>query len=346
MENNRSDAPTLVFEAGGTTTRAALYHPRTDTIGPVIRRRTPSFHHVGLPPGPRLRGLFYDSLEELRRELLSSALPSRVAVAFPGPVTTSSDVLAAPTLWGEDPALPPGEVIQALRRQWPGADVHLLNDVTAAGYYYVSGTGGDLCVVAVGTGIGQKVFLGGRPALGTGGRGGEIGHWRVDWSPDAPVCHCGGRGHLNPLASGTATRYLVERAARADPEAFEASALHALTGGDPAHFTNDAFVRAAAERDSFTWAIAERMAQWLGRAVAAIHLAVGVERFVITGGLALALGEPYRVALCEAASEGAWPNGLDWNAAVELGTGGDLAGLVGAGRYARASSDAPLSRYR
>ena len=77
-----------------------------------------------------------------------------------------------------------------------------------------------------------------------------------------------------------------------------------------------------------------------------LHLAVLAVTSVVAGGLALALGEPYRVALCEAASEGAWPNGLDWNAAVELGTGGDLAGLVGAGRYARASSDAPLSRYR
>lgn len=336
------DAPeVLVFEVGGTTTRAALYRPQTDAVGPVLRRRTPSFHHLGLPPGPRLRGLLYDSLEELGGALLPSGLPRRVAVAFPGPVTPSGAVLAAPTLWGEDPALPPEEVLQALRQRWPGAAVHLLNDVTATGYFYLSGDDEDLCVVAVGTGIGQKVFLGGRPVLGAGGRGGEIGHWRVDGSPDAPACHCGGRGHLNPLASGTATRRLVESAARAAPEAFEASALCALVDGDLARFTNAAFVRAATEEDAFTWAIADRMAQWLGKALAAIHLAVGVERFVIAGGFALALGEPYRAALAAAAAEGAWPNGLDWDAAVELGTEGDVAGLVGAGRYAHACSPPP-----
>ena len=347
MRSSRPEAPeVLVFEVGGTTTRAALYRPQTDALGPVIRRRTPSFHHVGRPPGPPLRRLLYDLLEELREALHPSSHPRRVAVAFPGPVTASGSVLAAPSMWGDDPALPPDEVRDALRRLWPGADVHLLNDVTAAGFRYLSGTEDDLCIVAVGTGIGQKVFLGGRPVLGAGGRGGEIGHQRLDWSPEAPVCQCGGRGHLSALASGTATRRHVESAAREAPKAFEASGLHALLGGDLGRFTNAAFVRAAAEGDAFTCAIAERMAWWLGQALAAVHLAVGVERFVIIGGFALALGEPYRAAVGAAAAEGAWENGLDWDAAVELGADGDLAGLVGAGRYAHAYSGAllPLPR--
>jgi glucokinase len=74
--------------------------------------------------------------------------------------------------------------------------------------------------------------------------------------------------------------------------------------------------------------------QPLGQAMAAIHLAVGVERFVLTGGFAFALGEPYRRMVADAADTSSWQIGFRWNEAVEFGIPDDDQGMVGAGLFA------------
>ena len=79
-----------------------------------------------------------------------------------------------------------------LRELWPEASIVLMNDVTAAGYRYLRDPDENLCVITVSSGIGHKVFIDGKPALGPSGRGGEIGHWRMDDSPGSPRCECGG----------------------------------------------------------------------------------------------------------------------------------------------------------
>src|SRR5438132_123971 len=72
----------------------------------------------------------------------------------------------------------------------------------------------------------------------------------------------------------------------------------------------------------------------LGQALASLHLGVGVERFVVIGGFALALGERYRQELVDAMAASAWNLDTDWNAMLELGINDDDAGLLGAGRFA------------
>jgi glucokinase len=75
----------------------------------------------------------------------------------------------------------------------------------------------DLVMVALGTGIGGALILGGRLFTGAGGMAGEIGHVSVaPW--DGPLCRCGRRGCLGALAPGrafTGTRDEVERAVEA-----------------------------------------------------------------------------------------------------------------------------------
>jgi glucokinase len=60
----------------------------------------------------------------------------------------------------------------------------------------------DLLYVAVGTGIGGALILGGELWRGAGGFAGEIGHVCVDRA--GPVCGCGRRGCAHLYASGTA----------------------------------------------------------------------------------------------------------------------------------------------
>ena len=75
-------------------------------------------------------------------------------------------------------------------------------------------------------------------------------------------------------------------------------------------------------------------ARLLGRALAGIHTATGVERFIVFGGFALALGEGYRRELARAAAEACWDLGQAWDRLIELGCHGDDHGLIGAAHFA------------
>jgi glucokinase len=208
----------------------------------------------------------------------------------------------------------------------------VVNDVTAAGYRYLSRPDDDLCMVTVSSGIGHKVFLHGRPVLGPHGRGGEIGHVRVDFSDDAPICDCGGRGHLGAVASGRGSRFQVSRLAALAPAAFARSQLGRQVGAHVDRVDNAAIVQAFHREDPWTVGLLRRMAQPLGQVLATVHATLGIERFVIVGGFALALGPAYRVLLAEAAASCCWALGGNWDEMIELGQADDDAGLIGAGR--------------
>ena len=97
-------------------------------------------------------------------------------------------VLAAPTVWG--PAQrEPVDLRSAFQAIWPRAEVVLLNDVAAAGYRFLRSAREDLCVITVGSGIGNKTFIGGRPVTGAQGRGGGSRARVPDVSPSQP-CGC------------------------------------------------------------------------------------------------------------------------------------------------------------
>src|SRR5207247_836890 len=110
-------------------------------------------------------------------------------------------VMAAPTIWGRRTEVAV-DLVSELRGLWPAANIVLENDVSAAGYRFLRSADEDLCVVTVSSGIGNKVFIQGRPMIGPAGRGGEIGHCRVDASPTAALCNCGEHGHLGAVSSG------------------------------------------------------------------------------------------------------------------------------------------------
>ena len=304
----------LVFDVGGTKTRAGLYDPIRSGLVRIVSAATPN--HLDFPESPfeELRARLLSLMRRLAGELTDGGAVEGVAVAFAGPVDGSGKVLAAPTLWGAPLASPYG-LSDDVARLWPKARVRVFNDVTAAGYRYLR-PGEDFCIVTVSSGIGNKVFVGGSPMLGANARGGELGHLRVVETDDAPVCECGGRGHLGAVSSG---RAVLGHARRSAP----APGGRALTSGD----------LVAAFRRGEPWAtgIVAHGAAPLGWALAAMHMAVGIERFVLVGGFALALGEGYRRLVAGAAASRCWDGRGDWESWVELGVDDDAAGLIGAG---------------
>jgi glucokinase len=91
-------------------------------------------------------------------------------------------------------------------------------------------------MLTLGTGVGGGLILDGRPYRGATGGGAELGHIVIDF--DGPLCGCGGRGHLEAVASGKAAgrvaqelygleasgQELVRRAEAGEPEAVRAMA--------------------------------------------------------------------------------------------------------------------------
>lgn len=246
-------------------------------------------------------------------------------------------MLTAPTIWGQADDKPV-QILSDLRLLWPRRKVRILNDVSAAGYYYLRHPAEDLCVVTVSSGIGHKVFVNGTPIVGNGGRGGEIGHLRIGFSSDAPLCECGERGHLAAVSSGRASQWQAARLAIEKPAEFSQSAL-ASDKLPISSISNEKIAKAFREGDRWTATLIDRMAKPLGQVLAGIHLTVGVERFVIVGGFATALGDGYRKLLVNSAAASTWHLGTDWSSIIELGTESINAGLIGAGRYATCSGN-------
>lgn len=106
-------------------------------------------------------------------------------------------------------------------------------------------------MLTLGTGVGGGLILDGHPFRGATGCGAELGHIVVDF--DGPPCGCGGRGHLESVASGKAaslvaqelygseadSHELVRRAEAGEAEAVEAmSKIGRFLGAGLATFVN------------------------------------------------------------------------------------------------------------
>ena len=99
---------------------------------------------------------------------------------------------------------------------------------------------------------------------------------------------------------------------------------------DARHLDNGLLVAAFLQGDPWARSVVAEGATVLGRQIAALHLAIGLARFYIVGGFALALGEDYRALLASAAASSGWDMGQDWNGMLTLEQNED-AQLLGAG---------------
>jgi glucokinase len=316
-----------VIEVGGTALRAARFDSESNRI--VNRRQGVSPNYLEYRGAPEvLIARLLDDAAELADEALGGEAPELVSIAYPGPIDDRGFALKTPTLTGPA-AAQPYPIAQICAARWPLAAVTVANDLTAAGYRYVELGRREFCVLTVGSGIGHKLFVDGRPLLGEHFRGGEIGHLRLDCRRDALVCDCGGSGHLGAIASGRGTVELARQMARDDPDRFAGSTL-GKSAGTAGGIDSRLLAEAFRHGDPWTSDVVRRAASFLGQGLAAIHLIAGVEEFILLGGFARALGEAYRCIVAEAAGAASWDLGERWDEMIELGVGDDD-GLIGAG---------------
>ncbi|MFE7076438.1 ROK family protein [Streptomyces sp. NPDC057620] len=320
-----------VVDLGGTTLRIGRYDDATGVVSAVRRVPTAGLaQHPGVPAAD-LQPKVVDQLSALAADAVERHGSAALGVAFAGPVTADGRVLAAPTVWGGGGAPLP---LRQLLEDRLGLPVVVVNDLTAAVWRYVVDPDQQpFCLITVSSGIGCKVYRRGEVLLDAEGHGGELGHWTCDPAPDAPLCDCGGRGHLGGIASGRGVLAAARRAAQADPGGYARSAL-ARPAPDPARLDSPAFVAAVRAGDRFATAVLRGAVAHLASAVTAVFTSIGVRRYILMGGFALALGQHY-VRLLGEELERLGCFGLDpaeIRRMVVLGAPDDDHGLVGAGR--------------
>lgn len=168
------------------------------------------------------------------------------------------------------------------------------------------GLGSVLCV-AVGTGIGGGVVIGGRLVRGAHHTAGEVGHIPVPGAEGMP-CSCGRTGHLEAIASGPAmtARYAAEAATRAQMDQYDDSGDSHL-GCDPRAAVD---LRVITERARTGDVVAAKViadgAGALGRAIGGLANGIDPDAVIVGGGVA-EIGEPYWAPLRAAVREHTLP---------------------------------------
>jgi len=187
-------------------------------------------------------------------------------------------VLVSPNLpgWEEFP-------LQEKLTQMLQIPVRVFNDVDCIGYAeYHSGIGGELgnfLCVALGTGVGGSLIIGGRVWTKGSTSVGEIGHMTIQ--PDGERCLCGNRGCLETLASAN---WLVRRAEERLRQGFSSTLRDDLerTGSLDA----ESIQQAAQQGDSLAQELFNLVGTSLAIAIANVVQLLGIRSVAIAGGLA------------------------------------------------------------
>lgn len=292
--------PALVFDLGGTHLRSAVAGDG-NRLSHVRKLRIGNFTD-GLSAARVWEGIL-SSIDEFAEENAGEVgRKDPLIVSFPGPIDSAGRIVQAPTLIGGSDEIPDirAELIRLTRRP-----VYLMNDVSAAAWYFSkTSVSGRFLVVTVSSGIGAKIFDPRFGPMDDQPFGGEIGHNKVDESPNAPVCDCGGKGHLGAIASGRGIERMARARAAAHPESFFQSACAYRYGAIPGTLQNEThLVPSLRDGDQWTTDLIRYCTRFLARTLVSTVIAAALDSVVLIGGFALGAGEAYMRLLREAAAE-------------------------------------------
>lgn len=138
-----------------------------------------------------------------------------------------------------------------------------------------------LCMLTLGTGVGNGIIIHGRVWDGMNGMAGEAGHATI-W-PDGHVCGCGSNGCLEQYASATAVRRMADEAIATG----NAPGLVALQTMNPA-FTSRDLADAARAGDPDAKKIFDMVGRSLGIGLAGLVNTLNLPLYVVGGGVAQA----------------------------------------------------------
>lgn len=137
----------------------------------------------------------------------------------------------------------------------------------------------DVFYVAMGTGIGSGVILGGKLQRGCRGFAGEFGHFKIDI--DGLECACGSFGCLETVASGPNIVRRVREQLFSDP----AYSISKLASDMEGVLVCERVEQAAMEGDELARSVLRETGRVLGVAIASIVNLLNVEIVVLGGGV-------------------------------------------------------------
>ena len=289
----------IVIDIGGTSFRVGIFNEK-HKIEKLKKFDTPNFITNPDVPIKKLQKLLIEKTVAVVKEYHKKYDLSLVGLSFPGPITIDGIVHSAPTVWGKS-----GKnyhLLKNLKAQMPKITWIVANDITAAAERY-----GQmdryrdldyLAIITISSGVGNKVYDIKNHAviLDKMSIGGELGHVQYDLSETAPICECGGKGHIACFSSGRATEKLVKEMAKQQSENFNKSVLKKLVKKTDA-ITNKQIVKAARQKDEFTLSVIDKVTFSIAYSIGYLSGTIGVNKFIIVGGFALNLGEIYLKSL-------------------------------------------------
>lgn len=308
---------TIGIDIGGTSVRAAVVDAHGGMLD-TLRAATPS-----------TSAALEHCLDRLVGELADRWSVRAVGLAIAGFLSPDCEVVRfAPHLAWREAAVP---AEMARRVGLPVFAEHDANSAAIAELHFgAASRGHNTLVLALGTGIGAGMLMGGKIYRGSFGVAPEFGHITV--VPDGRPCNCGKRGCLERYCSGTGlVDTAVELLAQTDGGH---SILAAESQSDPGSLTGRRVAAAATEGDRIAVAAFANLARWLGQGMAIVADVFDPDLIVIAGGLGMASGlyldearEHYAAMVT-----GAGHRQLARIRATQLG---ESAGVIGAAQVAR-----------
>ena len=205
------DSYSIGVDLGGTNLRVAAYSVGESFLDSIV---LPTNLSAGRDQVVRE---MCEAVEALAARGYGNRALAGIAVGSPGPLELPAGILRTP------PNLPgwDGFNLKAAITSALGRDIELGNDANLAALAEQQlGAGkkfsvNDVCVLTLGTGVGNGLILNGSIWNGSNGLAGEAGHMIVG-DEDALPCGCGGYGCLEQYASATAVMRMARERLEVD----------------------------------------------------------------------------------------------------------------------------------
>lgn len=231
-------------------------------------------------------------------------------------------------------------IVEHLQQACDNKLVAFANDAGAAAYgeFWVgSGQIHDSIVMfTLGTGVGGGIILHGKSVDGGHSHGSEFGHILIDSGPQARLCSCGQRGHLEAYASATA----VVKRAQEQLQAGRPSSLKArLQGGESLSALMVA--EEADKNDSFCLDLIDETAYFLALGIVSVVNIIDPECVILGGAMNFGgqkspLGRRFLKQIQDSFCKHTFPV-LAENTEICFATLGGDAGFIGAAGVARSA---------
>ena len=317
------------IDLGGTNIKVGV----VDDLGrPLIRMGIPTEPERGAEDAARRMGELV--VEAVHRAKLDRTAIARVGLGSPGTMDIPAGRLVAPVNlkgWDDFP-------LRDRVAFWCGLPVTFQNDANAAafGEYWVGRGRGlrSMVLLTLGTGIGCGIIVDGRILDGSHSHGGECGHIIIDSLPNARMCGCGRRGHLEAYASATA---VVDRV-RDQLETDRPSSIHRQLERE-CKLTPKLLAHEAEQGDALSMEIIQDTARYLGVGIASLMHTIDPDGVLLGGAMDFGgneteLGRQFLAWIREEVGRRAFPH-LAERTLIEFATLGSDAGFIGAAGLAR-----------